>query len=159
MTFELLPHDGRSARPYAEVTTTGSQVINTNAFTTVNLGTAVYDNGATTCGAALVDLANDVINLKRAGVWFVTANTSWSADTNANGYRRLEVGLNFFGGAQGVDLFSNTITFVQQSTGGIVNVGSNTGYGVYASVYHNSTSATLPATTTLRATWLAPFHA
>lgn len=159
MAFQLSPHDGRTARPYAEATTS-AQTINTNSFTSADLSTSVYDNGGVTCGSSLVDLSSNVINLKRAGLWFVTFAAAWSADANANGYRVLSISLNYVGGTHAQDIFANTVSSaLTQTTSGIVNVGSNTGYGAQFTAYHNSTSASLTCTMTCRATWLAPHHA
>jgi hypothetical protein len=158
MTLELSWRDVRFQRPYAEATTS-AQTIATNTFTGANLTTSVRDNGAVTTGAAMVDLAGDVINLPRAGLWHVTATVIWGTDLNVNGYRAVSISLNFFGGTHAQNIYSNTTQTTTGSTGALINVGNNTGYGAQATVYHNSTSANLTATTTLRATWLAPFHA
>jgi hypothetical protein len=161
MALELLPHDGRYILPYAEATS-GNVTVNTNTFYTVNLTSSVYDNGAVTTGSALVDLTGDTIKLRRAGVWFFHATCTWSADATGTGYRVTAVAADFFGGTWGHDVYSNngrTGAITQSSSGGITNVGSNTGYGAYVSLYHNSSSASLTANVTLRATWLAPHHA
>lgn len=147
-------------RPYAEATT-GTQNISTNTFTTADLSTAVRDNGATMTTGAMVDLTNNVIKLNRAGLWFVTGTITWGADTVwINGYRQTFVALDAFGPTVGSENLNNTIagisTSIVQSCGGLVNVGTNTGYNVYCQGYHNSSAATLTFTTTLRAIWLSP---
>lgn len=155
--FDLSPHDGRFMRPYAEAT--GSTTVNTNSFTGANLTASAQDNGAITCGSALIDLTGDVINLKRAGLWAVTTTVAWGADASANGYRRIELALNFLGGTFGGEMWNNSIGAQTQSTSALINVSNNTGYGVFTTMYHNSSSASISTTITMRAVWLAPYHA
>lgn len=140
--------------PYAEAT--GSQTLANNTFAAADLTTSVYDNGAITCGSALVDLAGNVINLKRPGYWRVTAAVNWP--NYAGGYRKIDIGLNFFGGTHGGDL--NSVAFNDaylQSTEALLTVADNTGYGVYLSMYQNSGPG-LAITTRLRAAWVGPYN-
>ena len=151
MTGSLIRNPIFAQRLYYQ-STTASQTIANNSFTTADLPTnADYDNGVALAGTALHDGTNNRCYLRRAGIWQVHALTSWAA--NGSGYRSLGI-LNAAGTTIAGNLNNNFSGFfgTLHTTETLYYVSGTSDY-VYVNVYQNS-GGNLATTTVLRAVWL-----
>lgn len=154
MSLQLVRNPIFAQRLYYE-STTASQTIANNTFTTIDLpASATYDNGLALAGTAMHDGTNNRCYLRRAGVWSIHALTSWAA--NNTGYRSLGI-LNAAGTTIAGNLNNNFSGFFGTlHTTETLYYASGTSDYVYSNVYQNS-GGNLATTSVLRATWLGPY--
>lgn len=152
MSPQLSRNPAGTFRPYAEAT--GSQSVANNSFVVADLTTSVYDNGATTTGAAMVDLAANTITLRRTGIWLISGYASWAA--NGSGFRRVTINHSVSGNVTGN---------INTTFGGFFGAFHGTEAMIYATTasttvdlrVYQSSGGGLNCDTKLRATWLGAY--
>lgn len=78
--------------PAAQMKTSTNQAITNNLTTKVAYDITAYDSYAARSEGAMVNLTNDEITIRKAGLYSVTALASFAA--NATGIRRLQIAKN-----------------------------------------------------------------